>query len=143
MNQQQSIGSNNQQKGLPEQRHQQAKPGQEKQISGQPAAPNDQQENPLVTDDAGNPVNKKTEEAGKGYSEVKQTESYSDVKPHDDQTENKSPVHQAAGSEKVYGAKTDSNQPENLPDHNFTEQYIQEDKEAYEKRIRQSGSVAG
>ena len=107
------------------------------------AAAAGQEEKPSVTNDAGNPVNKKTKEAGKGYSEGKQTEAYSDIKPHDDQTENKSPARQTTGSEKVYGANPDSKQHENLRDHNFPEQNIQEDKEAYEKRIRQSGNVAG
>ena len=36
-------------------------------------------EKPAVTNDQGNAVDKKTEDAGKGYSEKKQTEAWSDV----------------------------------------------------------------
>ena len=132
MNQQQSIGSHNQQQGLPDNRNQQTKPGPENQKSGPKPGMNDQVDKPAVTDDAGNPVNKKTVEAGRGYAEGKQTEAHSDVRLPDDQPENKSSVQPDSKSENVYEGKPEGIHHENLRDHNFPQQDIQEEKEAYE-----------
>src|SRR5215211_7560451 len=101
MNQKQSIGSNNQQQGLPDQRNQQTKSPDLnlKPAEGQP-------EKPAVTDDEGDVVDKHFKEAGKGYSENKPTEPWSNVKPHDNTYSDKSPEQQSADQQKSYDKNT-------------------------------------
>jgi hypothetical protein len=137
MNQQQSIGSHNQQQGMPGNGNEQTAP------ADKPKPNNQQPEKPAVTDDAGNQVDKHSEDAGKGYSEKKPTEPYSEQSPTDDTSEQAAPEDQSGSSEKVYGAGTES-QHENFREYKpFPHQLSQEEKEAYEKRIRQSEKVAG
>ncbi|MES2648707.1 MAG: hypothetical protein V4717_17660 [Bacteroidota bacterium] len=137
MNQQQSIGSHNQQQGMPDNRNEKTTPAEK------PKPNNQQTEKPAITDDAGNQVDRLSEDAGKGYSERKQTEPYSKQASSDNPTENAAPEDQSRSSEKVYGAGTE-HQHENLKEHNhFPQQLSQEEKEAFEKRIRQSGNVPG
>ena len=138
MNQQQSLGSNNQQQGLPDNRNQQTKSAGNN--TQQPVAK--QPEKPAVTDDSGDVVDRNFKDAGKGYNEPKPTESWSTIKPHDDNYSDSAPEQQDESHEKVYGKNSDPGQ-ENLRDHNFPQQANQEEKETYEKRRRQSGNVPG
>lgn len=139
MNRQQSIGSNNQRQGLPANRKEQVNPAEKDQLTPQIQQP----EKPAVTDDAGNLLDKKNEDAGKGYSESKQTEAWSNVKANDDTTASAVPSKQDIKTEEVYGEGAKTHHPNLHHDKDFPEQLNQEEKDKYEKRIRQSGNVPG
>lgn len=138
MNQEQSIGSNNQRQGLPENRKEQKVPGNIAQSSPKAQEP----EKPAVTDDFGN-VKNKEQDAGNGYSEKKETESWSQVRSKDDTASEKPPAQQPKEAEKVYGAGEKESTKHQHHSIDLPHQGEQEEKENHDKRARQSGDVPG
>jgi hypothetical protein len=98
MKQEQSIGSHNQQQGLPEKRNQdtrQTKTGFQPEL--------DKPVKPAITDDEGN-LQSKNSNTAKGYSEPKPTEAWSTEKsPEEKETRARAPENQSPATEKVYG----------------------------------------
>ena len=104
MQKDQSIGSNNQQEGLPENRNEDTNTSK-----GEPFSPVlDRPVKPAITDDNGNPVHKNSNEA-KGYTEKKPTEAWSEVPPAGEPLNPPAePGSQPVNREKVYGKGTDN-----------------------------------
>jgi len=100
MNQRQKIGSSSQQQGLPDNKNPHIKPVPEKM---RPV--NQQPEKPAITDDAGNPVDKKNEDAGKGYNEKKQTEPGSYAIPEIETAKAPPPNNPKNGGKRYTGKK--------------------------------------
>lgn len=130
MNQKQNQGGKSQEQNLPGKGHEKKEP--ENAAGNKKTTP--QPEKPAVTDDSGNPVDKKLSDAGKGYSEKKPTEPWSDTTPSSDKNQQKD-------SEK---SAEDTNPAKKIHGHKeIPQQLNQEEKENYEKRVRQSGKVEG
>lgn len=136
MKQQQSIGSSNQGQALPKHQQEEKTPGVKESVTNQTLQP----EKPAITDDAGNIVDKKHQDAGKGYSENKPTEPLRNATPAGEKPANVAPEHQHPETENVYGPKTEDNIHHKQ---GFPEQTRDEEKDSFEKRSRQAGNVAG
>ena len=125
MEKDQSIGSNNQQQGLPGNRNEDTETRTGKEFS----ASLDHTVKPVITNDNGN-VSSQNSPAAKGYSEKKPTEPWSEIPPAGEPLNQPAePESQPGNREKVYGEGTGNMAAGKPPDRLDDQPPVEEQRE--------------